>query len=154
MDQTTPTPAAPVTPPTESRAAQIARARGEYRGTGRRKASVARVRLVPGSGKIVVNDRPVEKFFTELQDRNSVVAPFVRTNTSGMWDAHVLVAGGGHTGQAGAIRLGIARALLASNTDHEPMLRGAGFLTRDARRVERKKPGQKKARRRFQFSKR
>jgi small subunit ribosomal protein S9 len=143
-----------VTAPAESRAAQLARARGEYCGTGRRKASVARVRIVPGSGKIVVNDRPVEKFFTELQDRNAVSAPFVRTNTSGMWDAQVRVSGGGHTGQAGAIRLGIARALVASNSEFETVLRGAGFLTRDARRVERKKPGQKKARRRFQFSKR
>lgn len=154
MDQTTPTPASPVAAPTESRAAQLARSRGEYLGTGRRKSSVARVRIVPGSGKIVVNGRPAEKFFTELQDRNAVSAPLVRTNTAGMWDVHVRVAGGGHTGQAGAIRLGIARALVASNSEHETVLRGAGFLTRDARRVERKKPGQKKARRRFQFSKR
>ena len=127
---------------------------GTHLGTGRRKSAVARVRLLPGSGNMLINGRPFEQFFTEPQDRLDVVAPLDLTGVRKHWDVRVNVNGGGHTGQAGAIRLGVARALLKAYTQFEPTLRGAGYLTRDARRVERKKPGQRKARRRFQFSKR
>jgi small subunit ribosomal protein S9 len=127
---------------------------GTHLGTGRRKSAVARVRLMPGSGNVMINGRPVEKFFTEPQDRLDAVAPLDLTGVRKHWDVKVNVNGGGHTGQAGAVRLGVARALLKAYTQFEPALRGAGYLTRDARRVERKKPGQRKARRRFQFSKR
>jgi small subunit ribosomal protein S9 len=123
-------------------------------GTGRRKSSVARVRLTPGSGKIVVNKRSVEEYFTELQDRVDVMAPLDVTGVRNQWDVSIRVSGGGHTGQAGAVRLGLARALVKAYEQFEPTLRDAGYLTRDARRVERKKYGQRKARRRFQFSKR
>ncbi|MEW6253638.1 MAG: 30S ribosomal protein S9 [Planctomycetota bacterium] len=127
---------------------------GLHLGTGRRKSSVARVRIMPGSGNFVVNGRPVETYFTEHQDRSDAVAPLELTGVRRHWDVKVSVAGGGHTGQAGAIRLGVARALVKAYAQHEPALRDAGFLTRDAREVERKKYGQRKARRRFQFSKR
>ena len=127
---------------------------GVHLGTGRRKAAVARVRLLPGSGNMLINGRPIENFFTEPQDRLDAVAPLDLTGVRKHWDVRVNVKGGGHTGQAGAVRLGVARALLKAYTQFEPALRGAGYLTRDARRVERKKPGQRKARRRFQFSKR
>jgi small subunit ribosomal protein S9 len=127
---------------------------GTHLGTGRRKAAVARVRLAPGTGNMLINGRPIEKFFTEPQDRLDAVAPLDLTGVRKHWDVKVNVRGGGHTGQAGAVRLGVARALLKAYTQFEPALRGAGYLTRDARRVERKKPGQRKARRRFQFSKR
>ncbi|MCG3128008.1 MAG: 30S ribosomal protein S9 [Phycisphaerae bacterium] len=125
-----------------------------FLGTGRRKSSVARVRLVAGTGRVLINKRPLDAYFTEILDRNDVDAPFEATRSRGRWDAHVNVYGGGHTGQAGAIRLGIARALVRFNEKYEPALRSAGYLTRDSREVERKKYGQRKARRRFQFSKR
>lgn len=124
------------------------------RGTGRRKSSVARVYLSPGDGKISINKRSVEDYFTEQRDRQDVLAPFEITNTLGKWDAMIKVGGGGRTGQAGAIRLGIARALLRASDRYEPLLRESGYLTRDSRMVERKKYGQRGARRRFQFSKR
>ena len=127
---------------------------GIHLGTGRRKSAIARVRLVPGSGNVVINGRPVETFFTEPQDRADSVAPLELTGVRRHWDVRVNVCGGGHTGQAGAIRLGLARALVKAYRQFEPTLRDAGYLTRDARIVERKKPGQRKARRRFQFSKR
>lgn len=123
-------------------------------GTGRRKSAVARVRILPGSGDFQVNRRPVEQYFTEPQDRNDACAPLDLTGVRKNVDVFVNVNGGGHTGQAGAIRLGVARALVKSYQQYEATLRDSGFLTRDARRVERKKPGQRKARRRFQFSKR
>ncbi len=123
-------------------------------GTGRRKSSVARVRLIPGSGNVLVNERPVEQYFSEPQDRLDVVAPLEITGVRKYWDVRVNVNGGGHTGQAGAIRLGMARAVVKAYSQHEGALRDAGFLTRDSRIVERKKYGQRKARRRFQFSKR
>jgi small subunit ribosomal protein S9 len=125
-----------------------------FLGTGRRKTSIARVRLMAGDGKININGRELNGFFSEIQDRDAVRAPFVVTNSTGLWNAHITVAGGGHTGQAGAIRLGIARALLKANIQFEPKLRDSGFLTRDSREVERKKYGKRKARRSFQFSKR
>lgn len=121
---------------------------------GRRKTSVARVTLLPGSGKITVNRRPLEIFFALETLRQDVVKPFEVTQTLGKYDAKVRVEGGGSTGQAGAIRMGIARALVRLSDDNRPILRTAGFLTRDPRMVERKKYGQKKARKRFQFSKR
>jgi small subunit ribosomal protein S9 len=127
---------------------------GIHWGTGRRKSAVARVRLVPGTGTMLVNGRPAEQYFTEPQDRRDVFAALELTGVRRHWDVKVNVQGGGHTGQAGAIRLGVSRALLKAYVQFEATLRDAGFLTRDARRVERKKYGQRKARRRFQFSKR
>ncbi|HCV43552.1 MAG TPA: 30S ribosomal protein S9 [Bacteroidetes bacterium] len=121
---------------------------------GRRKTSVARVILSPGSGKVVVNKKPLDQFFPLETLRSDVVKPFEVTQTSGKYDAHINVDGGGSTGQAGAIRLGIARALVEMSEDNRSPLRTAGLLTRDPRMVERKKYGQKKARKRFQFSKR
>lgn len=121
---------------------------------GRRKTSVARVILSPGSGKITVNKKALDQFFPLQTLRTDVVKPFEATQTSGKYDVHINVDGGGSTGQAGAIRLGIARALVEMSEDNRPLLRTAGLLTRDPRMVERKKYGQKKARKRFQFSKR
>ena len=156
--------APPATPPPPSEAPVLAAepqeqappapAAGAHLGTGRRKAAVARVRLLPGSGNMLINGRTVEQFFTEPQDRVDAVAPLNLTGVRKHWDVRVNVNGGGHTGQAGAVRLGVARALLKAYSQFEPTLRSAGYLTRDSRRVERKKPGQRKARRRFQFSKR
>ncbi len=127
---------------------------GYWWGTGRRKSAVARVRIRPGDGKFQVNDREVDQFFTELRDREGVRAPLKTTNTLGKLDIFVNVSGGGFTGQAGAVLLGLARALMAYDPSLEPVLREHDFLTRDSREVERKKPGQPGARRRFQFSKR
>lgn len=121
---------------------------------GRRKTSVARIILSQGSGKITINKRPIEEFFKLETLRNDVAKPFEVTQTSGKYDVRVNVEGGGQSGQAGAIRLGIARALVEMSDDNRPLLRAAGFMTRDPRMVERKKYGQKKARKRFQFSKR
>lgn len=123
-------------------------------GTGRRKSAVARVRLRDGSGKILINEREVDIFFTEDRDRSSVFAPLNVTQMNGKVDIFVNVAGGGFSGQAGATLLGIARALKKLNPDFDHVLRDNGFLTRDSREVERKKYGHKKARKRFQFSKR
>ena len=121
---------------------------------GRRKTSVARVILMPGTGKITINRRSLEEFFPIETLRNDVLKPLDATQTMGKYDARINVEGGGTTGQAGAIKLGIARALVDLSEDHKPALRAAGLLTRDPRMVERKKYGQKKARKRFQFSKR
>jgi small subunit ribosomal protein S9 len=121
---------------------------------GRRKTSVARVVLAPGSGKITVNRKPLEKYFALETLRAEIVKPFEVTQSAGKYDVRVNVDGGGSTGQAGAIRLGVARALIRLNEENRGLLRAAGFLTRDPRMVERKKYGQKKARKRFQFSKR
>lgn len=127
---------------------------GLFWGLGRRKTSVARVRLIPGKGEIKINKRDVDTFFTEEIDREAVTAPLKAVKALGSYNVYVNVKGGGHTGQAGAIRLGVARALVAADGKSEPLLRDAGYLTRDARKVERKKYGHRKARRRFQFSKR
>ncbi|HTP80756.1 MAG TPA: 30S ribosomal protein S9 [Bacteroidota bacterium] len=121
---------------------------------GRRKNAIARVKLSDGSGKITINDREFEKYFPIEVLRGEVLKPFLATETMGRYDAKVNVNGGGPTGQAGAIRLGIARSLVALDEDLRTALRNAGLLTRDPRMVERKKYGQKKARKRFQFSKR
>ena len=122
---------------------------------GRRKAAVARVYLTAGKGNITINDRPVEQYFALESLRYIVNQPFEVTNTLGQFDVKVTIVGGGVKGQAEAIRLGIARAMSDLNKEeYRSALKAAGFLTRDAREVERKKPGQPGARRRFQFSKR
>ena len=121
---------------------------------GRRKNSVARVLLAPGSGKIMVNQKPLEEYFPLATLRTDVVKPLEITQAAGKYDLRVKVEGGGWSGQAGAIRLGISRALVVLKEENRTPLRAAGLLTRDPRMVERKKYGQKKARKRFQFSKR
>jgi small subunit ribosomal protein S9 len=121
---------------------------------GRRKTSVARVSVAPGAGKITINRRSFEQYFPLATLREDVVKPLAATQTMGKYDVRVNVEGGGTTGQAGAIRLGIARALVALSEENKALLRAAGLMTRDPRMVERKKYGQKKARKRFQFSKR
>lgn len=126
----------------------------QYIGTGRRKSSVARVRVVPGSGKIVINNRDIENYIPFDALREVVKQPLVATETLGSYDVLVNVSGGGYTGQAGAIRHGIARALLQADPEFRPTLKRAGLLTRDARMKERKKYGLKGARRAPQFSKR
>ena len=129
-------------------------AKVQYMGTGRRKKSVARVRLVPGNGKVVINKRDIENYFGLETLRVIVNQPLVLTGTKDKFDVLVNVHGGGFTGQAGAIRHGVARALVKSDEALKPELKKAGFLTRDPRMVERKKYGLKKARRAPQFSKR
>lgn len=123
-------------------------------GVGRRKTSIARVRVREGSGEMKINGRDVQKYFTELRDRNSVLQPLKVTSTEGRFDVFVNVAGGGYAGQAGAVVLGISRALRAADSSLYEPLKNNDLLTRDARMVERKKYGQRGARRRFQFSKR
>lgn len=127
---------------------------GFYWGTGRRKSSVARVRIKPGSGKFLINDREVDQYFTEPQHREEARAALTATKTTDSFDIWVNVSGGGITGQAGAVLLGLARAMTAYDSALEVILRDKNYLTRDPREVERKKPGQPGARRRFQFSKR
>ncbi len=127
---------------------------GFYWGTGRRKTSVARVRIKPGDGKLLINERKLGDYFKSDQDRSAVMAPLNAAKVEKTLDVFVNVNGGGTTGQAGATVLGIARALKIYDPGLAQMLRDGGFLTRDPRMVERKKPGQSGARRRFQFSKR
>lgn len=126
----------------------------QYRGTGRRKKAIARVRLLPGTGKIIINKRDLEDYIKYETLRVLVREPLLITDTMGQYDALVSVKGGGYTGQAGAIRHGISRALLQVDNELRPILKKAGFLTRDPRMKERKKYGLKKARRASQFSKR
>lgn len=126
----------------------------QHYGTGRRKTSTARVFLVPGSGKITVNDRSLESNFPAESLRLVIRQPLVLTETAERFDVRATTTGGGISGQAGALRLGIARALVESNADFRSVLRKAGFLTRDPRAKERKKYGMAGARKRFQFSKR
>ena len=126
----------------------------KYYGTGRRKSSVARVYLVPGTGKITINKRDIDEYLGLETLKVVVRQPLVATETVDKFDVLVNVRGGGYTGQAGAIRHGIARALLQVDPDFRSALKRAGLLTRDARMVERKKPGLKKARKASQFSKR
>ena len=125
-----------------------------YQGTGRRKSSVARVYLTPGTGKIMVGTKTLEEYLPQEILRMVVKSPLVVTGTEGAYDAYINVYGGGLTGQAGAMRHGIARALLEVGEDFRPALKKAGFLTRDPRAKERKKYGLKGARRAPQFSKR
>lgn len=126
----------------------------EYQGTGRRKTSVARVRLVPGEGRIIVNGRPVDDYFPTPMLRDSLTLPLRLTHLDDRFDVIVRVSGGGMSGQAGAIRHGIARALLLVDENYRPILKKAGLLTRDPRMKERRKYGLKKARKAPQFSKR
>ena len=125
-----------------------------YYGTGRRKSSVARVRLYSERGAMIVNGKPLEELFTWKSWQDEVMEPFRVTNTSGQFRIVAKVSGGGVVGQAGAMRHGISRALLEADPNLRPVLKKAGLLTRDARVVERKKYGKRKARRSFQFSKR
>ena len=127
---------------------------GFYWGTGRRKSAVARVRIRPGEGKLVINKRELAGYFVREQDRKAVLAPLKAVDAEGSFDIFINVHGGGTTGQTGASVLGIARALKNYNQDYIQVLRDSGHLTRDSRMVERKKPGQAGARKRFQFSKR
>ena len=129
-------------------------AKERYYGTGRRKNSVARDYLVPGTGKITINKRDIDHYLGLETLKIIVRQPLEATKTNGKFDVIVTVKGGGFTGQAGAIRHGIARALLEADADYRPILKKAGYLTRDPRMKERKKPGLKKARRAPQFSKR
>jgi len=125
-----------------------------YYGTGRRKTAVARVRLYPGEGSIIINDKPLEEYFPREVDRLHVREPLRVTEMLNQFNVMVKVRGGGISGQAGAVRHGIARALLAANPDLRPVLRQYGFLTRDPRQKERKKPGLKRARKAPQYTKR
>lgn len=125
-----------------------------YWGTGRRKTSVARVRLVPGDGKIIINDKDINEYLNYETLRELVRSPLEKTNTLSQYDVLARVHGGGFTGQSGALRHGISRALVKADGELKDTLKKAGFLTRDARMVERKKYGLKKARRAPQFSKR
>jgi small subunit ribosomal protein S9 len=129
-------------------------ASAKFYGTGRRKKSIARVYLVPGTGKITINKRDIDEYFGLETLKVIVRQPLALTETEGKFDVIVTVRGGGYTGQAGAIRHGLSRALLEADNDYRPALKAAGFLTRDPRMKERKKYGLKAARRAPQFSKR
>jgi small subunit ribosomal protein S9 len=125
-----------------------------YRATGKRKTSVARVTLVPGTGAVTVNGKPLDQYFGRLTQRTMALSPLVLTNLGDRFDVKARCHGGGDSGQAGALRHGIARALIEADPELRAELKKQGFLTRDAREVERKKAGLKGARRRPQFSKR
>lgn len=146
--------AAPPKPMPEPRQPPGPEGKTYFWGTGRRKTSVARVRVRPGQGEFKINGRDINDYFHVDKDRLAIVQPLDAAGARKRVDVFVNVRGGGTTGQAGAIILGVARALKECNPDYEPMLREGHFLTRDARKVERKKYGQRGARRRFQFSKR
>jgi len=132
----------------------MARELVQYYGTGRRKSSTARVFLRPGAGRITVNRRPLENYFPRETHRIDLLRPLTLTESNEQYDAIITVKGGGSTGQCGAVRLGLARALLEANPQLREALKKHGLLTRDAREVERKKYGRAGARRSFQFSKR
>ena len=125
-----------------------------YYATGRRKTAISRTWITPGSGEIIINNRPVEEYFPIEATREEMIQPFKITNTLGTYDVKATVVGGGIAGQAGAVRHGITRALVSVNPDFRLSLKKAGFIKRDPRVKERKKYGQKGARARFQFSKR
>lgn len=126
----------------------------QFYATGKRKNSVAKVWLMPGTGKIVINNREMDDYFDVPANRNALTSPLVLTDKSDAFDLKITVMGGGYTGQAGAIRQGVSKALVLSDPDLRGVLKSAGFLTRDARQKERKKYGKKGARASFQFSKR
>ncbi|MGY3775769.1 30S ribosomal protein S9 [Helcococcus sueciensis] len=126
----------------------------QFYGTGRRKSAVARVRLLPGQGTFTINGKDIEEYFGYETLKELAKSPLQLTEKLGQYDVKVNVKGGGFTGQAGAIRHGVARALLEADEELKPVLKRAGFLTRDSRKKERKKPGFKKARKSSQFSKR
>jgi small subunit ribosomal protein S9 len=126
-----------------------------YEGVGRRKASTARVRIIDGSGEFTINEKKsLEEYFTRLGDMRTILAPLATVGQEGQWDVTVQVKGGGVTGQTDAVQLGLARALVKMNPDLKPALRREGFLTRDARVKERKKPGLKRARKAPTYTKR
>lgn len=127
---------------------------GDSLGTGRRKSSVARVRVRQGSGKIIINRKPIEDYFVNDQDRQAINATLAAADHAGKVDVLVRVSGGGMTGQSGAVRMGLARALVSFDESLHDVLREGGYLTRDSRMKERKKPGLRGARRGVQFSKR
>jgi small subunit ribosomal protein S9 len=129
-------------------------AKKQFAATGRRKLSVARVRLIPGKGEITVNRKPLDEYFGSEIQKRELRRPFEVTATEGKYDVVATVSGGGFTGQAGALRHGISRALIVADEELRPSLKTAGFLTRDPRMKERKKYGLKKARKASQFSKR
>ena len=145
----TPAPAAPTT-----RGKQVIGGKVYYWGTGRRKKSVARVRFTLGEGKFLVNGREVDDFFKETKDRHFVRAPLIAANIAGTFNISATVKGGGYSGQAGALVQGLGRAISMYDVTLRPGQKEGGFLTRDSRMKERKKYGQRGARRRFQFSKR
>lgn len=122
--------------------------------TGRRKTSIARIQLKPGEGSVTVNERPMEEYFPTVQLQNSLLYPLHVADSAQKYDVNIIAHGGGITGQVGAIRLALSRALLKVDADLRPALKAEGLLTRDPRMKERKKPGQPGARKRFQFSKR
>ncbi|MCG8549186.1 MAG: 30S ribosomal protein S9 [Desulfobacterales bacterium] len=126
----------------------------QFYATGKRKNSVAKVWLIPGTGKIVINNRELDDYFNIPANRDALTSPLVLTDKSDAFDLRITVMGGGYTGQAGAIRQGVSKALVLSDPDLRGVLKSAGFLTRDARQKERKKYGKKGARASFQFSKR
>jgi small subunit ribosomal protein S9 len=126
----------------------------QHNGTGRRKTATARVFIRPGTGTFEVNERPFENYFASDVHKMIIRQPLTLTETADKFDIHARVQGGGFAGQAGALRHGISRALVEYNPELRPKLKAAGFLTRDPREVERKKPGRPGARKRFQFSKR
>ena len=126
----------------------------QFYATGKRKNSVAKVWLIPGTGKIVINNRELDDYFDVPSNRDVLTSPLVLTDKSDAFDLNITVMGGGYTGQAGAIRQGVSKALVLSDPDLRGVLKSAGFLTRDARQKERKKYGKKGARASFQFSKR
>lgn len=157
MSETVTTPKAPSTTATTAPALRgrvVQNGKVYFWGTGRRKTSVARVRVTVGDGKFTVNDRQVDDFFKETKDRQYVRAPLMAASIDGNVDIMVTVFGGGYTGQAGAIVQGLSRALSMYDATLRPAINSAGLLTRDSRMKERKKYGQRGARRRFQFSKR
>ena len=140
--------------PQEERQLPFKEGGGYFWGTGRRKKSVARVRVKPGSGVYIVNGRPMEEFFPILRQQKLVQGPLEVSGLTGKVDVYANVRGGGVTGQTGAVMMGLARAITGVSADAEPALRSDGYLTRDSRMVERKKYGRRGARRSFQFSKR
>jgi small subunit ribosomal protein S9 len=149
----TTTPTTPTTAPAV-RGKVVVGGKVYFWGTGRRKKSVARVRFTVGEGKFLVNNREVDDYFKETKDRHYVRSPLIAANIAGTFDITVSVAGGGYTGQAGAVVQGLGRAIAMYDPALRPGQKEGGFLTRDSRMKERKKYGQRGARRRFQFSKR
>ena len=150
-------PVVPAPPPVTSMAASKKNSgvvNPYFWGTGRRKSAVARVRIRPGDGKFIVNKKELSEYFRLGKDQSAARKPLEITDTGKTMDVFVNVGGGGTTGQAGAVLLGVARALMKANADHGVKLKELNLLSRDPRRVERKKPGQPGARKRFQFSKR
>ncbi|MBM4448287.1 MAG: 30S ribosomal protein S9 [Chloroflexi bacterium] len=125
-----------------------------FNGTGRRKTSIAQVRIMPGNGAIIINGVPFEELFTSVEHRRTILQPLLVTESLSKYNAMVKVSGGGTTGQSGAISHGIARALVAADESHRPVLRQNGLLTRDPRVKERKKPGLRRARKAPQYTKR